>query len=401
MAELHKDVKETSVDDLTPYPNNPKEHPEEQIDKIAGSIQEFGFTQPIVVDQNNQIIIGHGRLQAAKKIGMENVPVIERTDLTEAQVKALRIADNKVAESGFDDEMLAVELEQLDEADFDLENTGMDHDEMSQLMDEFEGFEVEDPEPEDPDEVETDVEKGDVIKLGRHRLVCGDATSKSDVEKLMDGEKADMVFTDPPYNVAYGENKDNPEHKIRSITNDDMAKDDWIQFNKNFINILMEFNTGDYYIWGASGPDGMIQRLTFIQEGLHWSANIIWHKDRMVLSPANYQRKYEICFYGWEQGEGSSFIADETKKEVWEFDRPMKSEEHPTMKPVELCQEGIQNSCKRGDIVLDVFGGSGSTLLAAEQTERTCYMLELEPKYCQVIINRWEDLTDNEAEVIN
>jgi DNA modification methylase len=252
----------------------------------------------------------------------------------------------------------------------------------------------------DPDEVpEVDDDPitltGDLIILGDHRLLCGDATKREDVDRLMDGQKADMVFTDPPYNVDYGASK-KPRHKIRNIQNDSMDRDSWTAFCTDFILNLKEHCGGDVYMWGASGPEGMVQRLLLSELGCHWSATIVWKKDQLVLSPANYQRMYEPCFYGWFGK--SSFVADRRQVEVWEIPRPKNSKLHPTMKPVDLCAYGIGNSSKPKATVMDIFGGSGSTLIACEQTNRKCYMMEIDPHYCDVIVKRWENFTGQEAE---
>jgi DNA modification methylase len=224
--------------------------------------------------------------------------------------------------------------------------------------------------------------------------MCGDATKKADVGRLLGPERANMVFTDPPYNVNYGANKI-PGHKSRKILNDHLSNDEWAAFNKAVIeNIKDYYSGGDLYVWGASGPDGMRQRLLLIDMGFHWSATIIWKKQQLVLSPAKYQRMYEPCFYGWL--DKSTFQADRKQTEVWSFDRPLDSKLHPTMKPIAVCAYGIGNSSKKGDIVLDLFGGSGSTLMGCEQLDRRCFMMELDPVYCDVICKRWKDFTGKE-----
>ena len=255
-------------------------------------------------------------------------------------------------------------------------------------------LDVKEDDYEEPEDLPIRVKLGEVWQLGKHRLMCGDSTKIEDVEKLMNGEKADMVFTDPPYNVDYGASK-NPRHKIRSIKNDSMGTEAWMNFCNDFMVNIQQFNTGDIYMWGAPGPEGMRMRLLLIELGCHWSATIVWKKDQLVLTPANYQRMYEPCFYGWF--DKSSYNGDRKQTEVWEIDRPKNSKLHPTMKPVELCSRGIQNSSKKNDKVLDLFGGSGSTLIACEQTNRKCYMMELDEHYCDVIIDRWETFTGNKA----
>jgi DNA modification methylase len=239
---------------------------------------------------------------------------------------------------------------------------------------------------------------GQIYKLGKHRLMCGDACDPDAVAKLMDGKKATMIFTDPPYNVDYGANKNHPSHKIRSIMNDKMPTSEWETFCKKLYINFKEYCDGDIYMWGACGPEGMRMRLWLVDFGCHWSATIVWKKQQFVLSTAKYQRMYEPSFYGWFGK--SSFVADRKQVEVWEFDRPRDSKLHPTMKPIELCVNGVKNSSNAGDIVLDLFGGSGSTLIACEQAGRVCFMSELDPKYCDVIIQRWETFTGKKAELI-
>jgi DNA modification methylase len=234
--------------------------------------------------------------------------------------------------------------------------------------------------------------RGEIFQLGRHRLMCGDSLKAEDVTKLMGKEKADLVFTDPPYNVDYGASKNHPTWKIRSITNDSMSDSDWIKFNQALIDIIKaNYQGGDIYVWGASGPAGMRQRLAFIDGGFHWSATIIWKKQQLVLSPAKYQRLYEPCFYGWLKK--SNYRGDRKQTEIWEANRPVASDLHPTMKPVELCARGIVNSSKPDQIVLDLFLGSGSTLIASEISDRVCYGMEIDPKYCDVIIQRFSKFT--------
>jgi DNA modification methylase len=401
MVDIKDNTELVKPENLIPYANNPKEHPEKQVDKIASSIKNYGFVQPIVTDADNEVIIGHGRLEAAKKLGLEQVPVIKNADLTESEAKALRLADNRIAESGMDDEAVAVELEQLTETDdFEELVTGYDEDEMSMYLDKISDDEslVEEVEPGDKDDIDTDINKGDIFELGGHRLMCGNGLDDGAVKELMDGDKANMVFTDPPYNVDYGDGK-NPQglSKRDKIENDKQTEEEWIKFNRRIRNTIKRFSHEkcDSYICSAPGPDGIKQRNRWIEDGFHWSSTIIWVKDQFVFSRSNYHRRYEPILYGWFGK--SSYNGDDTDDEVWEIDRPQHSEEHPTMKPLKIMSRAIRNSSTHGDIVLDIFGGSGSTLLAAEQTDRRCYMMELEPEYCQVVINRWEELTGETA----
>jgi DNA modification methylase len=387
-------------ENLIPYSNNPKEHPGAQIDEIASSIKNYGFVQPVVVDSENEVIIGHGRLKAAKKLGLDEIPVIRHDDISDSEAKALRLADNKIAESEWEDEKLAVELEQLTEADDHEELIhGFNEDEMSEYLDSLTDEEdLEEPESEDPEQVETDIQEGEVFKLGEHRLMCGDATIEEHVETLMDGNKADVVFTDPPYNVDYGGKNPQGWSEREDIAGDKQTDEEWLKFNLSIRNAIKTHSKKecDVYLCGAPGPDGIKQRDKWIEDGFHWSSTIIWVKQQFVFSRSNYHRRYEPIMYGWFGK--SSYNGDATNDEVWEIDRPQVSEEHPTMKPVELVTTAIKNSSTRENIIVDLFTGSGTTLLAAEQTNRKAFCMELDPQYCQVIINRWEELTGKNAE---
>ena len=371
------------LSEIKPYPKNAKKHPDKQIKQIADSIREFGFNQQIVVDKDNTIIVGHGRYEAAKLLKLEEVPVTQ-VDLNEEKAKAYRLADNKLNESEWEMDLVIEELKGLSAEMLDL--TGFDRD----LI-----IEPDAKDDEVPDVPEVAVSKlGEIYQLGTHRVMCGDSTKSEDVGKLMDGHLSDMIHTDPPYNVDYGASK-NPQHKIRKIENDKQSPEEWENFCKDVFLIFKQFNKGDVYTWGASGPDGMKMRLWLVELGCHWSATIIWKKDRLVLTPANYQRMYEPCFYGWFGK--SSWDGGRKEVEVWDLQRPSDSKLHPTIKPVQLCEKAIINSSKERDIVLDLFGGSGSTLIACEKLTRTCYMMELDPKYIDVIIKRWEDFTGDKA----
>lgn len=370
-----------NIETIKPYEKNAKRHPAKQVDQIVASIREFGFLQPIVVDKAGVIIVGHGRYEAAKRLKLATVPCLE-VDLTEEQARAYRLADNRLNESDWDMELVVSELKELSEPMIDL--TGFSAD----LI--IESDEKDDEVPEAP--IEAKSQPGDLYELGAHRVLCGDSTKLEDMQKLMDGKLADMIHTDPPYNVDYGANK-NPRHKIRTIENGKMDTASWEEFCKDVFANFKLFNKGDIYMWGGSGPEGMRMRLWLVEMGCHWSATIIWKKDRLVLTPANYQRMYEPCFYGWFNT--STYDGGRKEVEVWEMKRPSNSKLHPTMKPIELCAKAIINSSKERDIVLDLFLGSGSTLIAAEKTGRTCYGMELDPKYADVIVQRYVDFTGN------
>jgi DNA modification methylase len=334
---------------------------------------------------------GHQRLKIIKARGDKNVDV-SVVDLDEPKEKALNLALNKIS-GDWDLPGLKDLLEELDTGDFDMDITGFDAGEIEDLMTQFhdDGEDEGDEVPELPEEPET--KPGDLLELGKHRVLCGDATVATDYEKLMSGAKADLLFTDPPYNVNYGANKKHPSWKNRNIRNDNLSDSDWLDFNREWLgNVLVNYKGGDVYIWGAPSPDGMAQRLLLVQMGFHWSATIIWKKQQLVLSPAKYQRMYEPCFYGWHNK--STFVADRKQVEVWEVDRPHDSKEHPTMKPVLLVQMGVRNSSKVGEIALDPFLGSGTTLIAAEKLGRVCYGMEIDPRYCDVIKKRYENYVE-------
>jgi len=367
--------------------------------------------QPVVVDSENEVIIGHGRLKAAKKLGLNEIPVIRHDDITDSEAKALRLADNKIAESEWEDEKLAVELEQLTEADdFDELIHGFDEDEMSEYLDSLTDEEdLEEPETEDPEQVETDIQEGEVFKLGEHRLMCGDATNENHIEKLMNGEKADMVFTDPPYGVDVASKNKHLNSETgssgrmeREIEDDDKAANAEKLIEKSFQTFRDSYNAGTpVYMCATPGPDTAKAVQALIEAGHHIQIGLTWVKNNHALGRMDYQAKHEMIWYGWAEGEGShSWYGGDSEMTVWEFDRPNKNEYHPTQKPINLPVYAIKNSSKRDDVVVDQFCGSGATLLAAEQTDRKAYCMELDPQYCQVIINRWEDLTGKNAEPV-
>jgi len=365
------------VADLVINDRNPRYITEDAFGKLKQSVDEFRVMQnwqPIVVDADNVVYSGNQRLRALREIGQEEVAVIVMDPETSEEDKREFLVKANVSAGLFDTDILSqdYEAEELGEWGLDL------------VFSEEENHAGEDIYDVD-EEVETKFKFGTVAQIGPHRVVCGDATEKASYEKLMQGRIADMVHCDPPYNVAYGESK-NPRHKIRSIENDKLNDADWETFCRSFMRHLDAWSEGDVYMWGGSGPEGMKMRLWICEEGCHWSATIIWKKDQLVLSPAKYQRIYEPCFYGWFNK--SSFRADRKQTEHWEFARPKRSKEHPTMKPIELCAEAIKNSSEKQALVLDPFLGSGSTMVAAHEMERVCYGLELSPQYCQVIVNR-------------
>lgn len=391
------DVVWQSVTALTPYARNSRTHSDEQVAQVAASIKEFGWTNPILTDETGSIIAGHGRLQAAQRLGEAQVPTICLTGLTDAQKRAYVIADNKLAlNAGWDDEMLAVEVEELLEQGFDLDLTGFGADEIDALLADAnkvdEGLTDADDAPGVPEIPVTAT--GDVWVLGRHRVICGDATVQTDVEKLMNGHLADMLLTDPPYNVDYtGKTKD-----ALKIQNDVMSDTGFRQF------LCDSFATADtvmkqgavFYIWHADSEGYNFRGACF---DVDWEVRqcLIWDKDVMVMGRQDYHWKHEPCLYGWKKGAAHLWASDRKQTTILRFDRPKRNDVHPTMKPVDLIEYQILNNTKGADIVLDVFGGSGSTLIAAEKSGRNAYIAELDEKYVDVIVKRWQEFTGQEA----
>jgi DNA modification methylase len=386
------------VSELIPYINNSRTHSEEQVTQIASSIKEFGFTNPILIEKDNSIIAGHGRLQAVKKLGYDEVPCIVISGLTKTQIKALIIADNQLAlNAGWDIEKLSVEIEGLEEDKFDLSILGFEDDFIKDLLNkENKGLTDEDAVPEIKENPKSKL--GDIFTLGNHRLMCGDATIHSDVEKLMNKSLADLLHTDPPYNVNYS-NADRPKASktnLGKIKNDVMNNDEFYLFlNQSFVSaftFLKEDSTA--YIWHSSAEQINFTK-AFIDAGFKFSQQIIWKKP-MLLGRGKYQWAHEPCIFG---SKGSPYFTDDrTKTTVWDFGGYDKSKNvHPTQKPIFIPEEAINNSSKQGSNVLDLFGGSGSTLIACEKLGRNGFILELDPKYCDVIIQRWQQFTGKEA----
>ena len=400
-------IKKVKVSDLIPYANNSRTHSDEQVLQIASSIKEFGFLNPIIIDGDNGIIAGHGRVMAAKKLGIDELPCIDASHLTEAQKKAYIIADNKLAlNAGWDDEILRIEFDALKELDFDLELTGFS-------LDEIDGLEIEEIAPEYEEDADGEIteppaepvtKEGDVWILGKHRLMCGDSTSIDAVEKLCNNQLVDMWLTDPPYNVAVvgGNRADSPEERMRKggkvIENDSMSDEDFRQFLKDcYIAADSVMKQGAvFYIWHADA-EGYNFRGAAIDMGWKVRQCLIWNKSSLVMSRQDYHWKHEPCLYGWKEGAGHLWASDRKQTTILNFDRPGRNGEHPTMKPIELFEYCLMNNTKGGDIVLDSFGGSGTTMIACEKSGRTGYLMELDPKYCDVIINRWQTLTGKDA----
>jgi DNA modification methylase len=374
-----------SVSSLIPYARNSRTHSDEQIAQIAASIKEFGWTNPILVDGDNGIIAGHGRLSAARKLGHEEVPVIELKDLTETQRKAYIIADNRLAlNAGWDNEMLTIELNDLLADGFALDILGFDPKELTALLEPevVEGLTDEDAAPPLPDKPKTKL--GDIYQLGNHRLMCGDSTSVDAVQALLEGQRADMVFTDPPYNVAFN----GRSGKFDVIKNDDLPDDQFAQFIQDWLQTFEAFRPNSYYIccnWAFYG---------ILQSALKPKACIVWAKNVFGLG-RGYRHQHEFIVF-------DGLIDPDIKNEsdLWNIAKDSKYI-HPTQKPVAISERAIKNSTKSKNIVLDYFGGSGSTLIACEKQNRQARVMELDPKYCDVIVKRWEDFTGKKAMLVN
>ena len=391
------------------YARNPRRN-DEQVERMASAIREFGFRIPIVARSDGGVVDGHLRLKAAQKLGLKEVPVALADELTEAQVKAFRILANKSANwAGWDPALLALEIEDLKELDFDLELTGFELPELDEILGAGEQAGTEGQ--TDPDAVPEMQEapvtrEGDVWLLGRHRLMCGDSTDAGSVALLMNGEKADMVFTDPPYGVSYTEKNEflNRRGKAMAcptpIQNDEMPPeqmhDFWVPAFKN----LHEFTNERmcYYITAPQGGDLLLLLQSVREAGFMLKHQLIWNKNNHVLGRCDYDYKHEPIVYGWKIGGTHKFYGGgQFKTSVWDIPKPMQSKLHPTMKPVELIENAVLDGSDKGQTVLDLFGGSGSTLIACEKTGRVCRMMELSPRYCDVIVRRWQEFTGQEA----
>lgn len=384
---------------LVPYARNARAHSEAQVAQIAASIAEFGFTNPILAGSDGVIVAGHGRLAAAQKLGLDSVPVVVLDHLTPTQRRALVIADNRIAENAtWDNELLRVELADLQDAGFDIDLTGFDADALADLL---AGEEPDNAGQTDEDAV-PDVgdapisRAGDVWQLGPHRLLCGDATRAESYATLLGEDGVDMVFTDPPYNVNYANTpKDKLRGTNRAILNDNLGED-FQSFLLAVLTPMIAACRGGIYIAMSSSELDALQS-AFRAAGGKWSTFIIWAKNTFTLGRADYQRQYEPILYGWREGAQRHWCGDRDQGDVWQIKKPHKNDLHPTMKPVELVERAIRNSSRPGDVVLDPFGGSGTTLIAAEKSGRVARLMELDPKYCDVIVRRWEDFTGGTA----
>ncbi len=373
-----------NIDWLVPYARNARTHSKEQILQLRASLREFGFVNPVIVDKDLNVIAGHGRIMAAKEEGITEVPCVFAEHLTDAQKRAYIIADNRLAlNAGWDAEMLSVEIADLQGSDFDINLLGFDDAELNKLL-----GSVEDVKDDDFD-VERELQKpaitkpGDLWLLGKHRLVCGDSTKPDTFTLLMDGKLANLVVTDPPYNVNY-------EGTAGKIKNDNMAGDKFYQFLLDAFTLTEKVMAKDasIYVFHAD-TEGLNFRRAFSAAGFYLSGTCIWKKQSLVLGRSPYQWQHEPILFGWKKAGKHAWYSDRKQSTIWEFDKPRKNADHPTMKPVPLIAYPILNSSLTGCIVLDPFGGSGSTLMACEQTERVCHMVELDEKFCDVIVKRY------------
>mgnify|MGYP000235845278 FL=1 len=388
--------------DLVPYAKNARQHPADQIDQIAASMQRFGFTIPMLVAEDGTIIAGHGRLMAAVQLGLAEVPVMVARGWSEEDRRLYTLADNRLAEiAEWDPEMLRIEIGELRE-DFGIEAfdlVGFSAEDLADilpdaLIDTTGGLTDPDDVPEVPD---TPISRpGDVWLMGKHRLLCGDSTVATDVEKVLGDVKADLCFCDPPYNVDYaGGVGAEKAGRGRRIKNDALG-DAFGQFLYDACVLINAHTDGAVYICMSSSELQTLQA-AFKSAGGHWSTFIIWAKDRFTLGRADYQRQYEPILYGWPEGVKRHWCGDRDQGDVWNIERPHKNDLHPTMKPVSLVERAIRNSSRKGDLVFDPFGGSGTTLIAAEKTGRHASLIELDPKYVDVIVRRWQDFTGEPA----
>ena len=389
------DMQLVAVEKLVPYVNNARTHSPEQLAKLRSSLREFGFINPVIIDRDFSVIAGHGRIAAAKEEGITEVPCVFVDYLTEAQKKAYILADNRMAlDAGWDEELLRIEIESLQGADFDVSLTGFGEDEIADL---FAGDGEKDVKDDDFDlsaalEKAAFVERGDIWMVGRHRLMCGDATSAEDVAALMDGKKANLIVTDPPYNVAFKSGSG------LSIQNDSMKGDDFYTFLYNSFSCMVEHleSGGAAYVFHAD-TEGLNFRKAFVDAGFHLAGVCIWVKNSLVLGRSDYQWQHEPVLYGFLKNGKHPWYSDRKQTTIWNYDKPKRNKNHPTSKPLDLLGYPICNSSQENAIVIDTFGGSGSTMMACEQTDRICCMMELDEKYASVILRRYvEDTGDSE-----
>ncbi len=397
MAKTTTQMELVSIDKLIPYVNNARTHSAEQVNKLRASLREFGFINPVIVDRDLNVIAGHGRILAAREEGIQEVPCVYVDYLTEAQKKAYILADNRMAmDAGWDEELLRVEIEALQEEAFDVSLTGFEEQEISDLFkEEYDtGAEDDDFDLSAALEKASFVERGDVWTVGRHRLMCGDATSAEDVSKLMDGRKANLILTDPPYGVSFQSSNG------LSIQNDSIKGEEFYQFllsaMKNMADHLEK--GGAAYVFHAD-TEGLNFRRAFVDAGFHLAGCCIWVKNSLVLGRSDYQWQHEPVLYGFLQNGKHPWYSDRKQTSIWNFDKPKRNKNHPTSKPLDLLAYPIGNSTQMNAVVIDTFGGSGSTLMACEQTGRICCTMELDEKYASVILRRYVEDGGNPEDV--
>ena len=384
------------IDKLVPYANNARTHNKEQILKLRSSLREFGFVNPVIIDKAYNVLAGHGRIEAAKEEGITEVPCVYADHLTEAQKKAYILADNRMAlDAGWDEELLSVEMQELQELGFDLSMTGFDEKELTDLL----GVDADGVAKEDDFDLSAALEKaafvqrGDIWTVGRHKLMCGDATSAEDVSALMGDTKANLILTDPPYGVSF------KSASGLTIQNDSMKNEEFYTFLLSSFQRMAEHleKGGSAYVFHAD-TEGLNFRKAFIDAGFHLAGCCIWVKDSLVLGRSDYQWQHEPVLYGFMQNEKHHWYSDRKQTTIWHFDKPKRNANHPTSKPLDLLGYPIGNSTQENGVVMDTFGGSGSTLMACEQMNRICCMMELDEKYASVILRRYvEDTGDSEG----
>ena len=386
MGKITSEMRLVPLEKLVPYVNNARTHSPEQVMKLRSSLREFGFINPVIIDRAYNVIAGHGRVLAAKEEGIMEIPCVFVDHLTEAQKKAYILADNRMAlDAGWDEKLLRIEIESLQGADFDVSLTGFGEDEIADL---FAGDGEKDVKDDDFDlsaalEKAAFVERGDIWTVGRHRLMCGDATSAEDVAALMDGKKANLIVTDPPYNVAFRSGSG------LSIQNDSMENGEFYTFLYNSFQNMAEHleKGGAAYVFHAD-TEGLNFRKAFVDAGFHLAGVCIWVKNSLVLGRSDYQWQHEPVLYGFLKNGKHPWYSDRKQTTIWNYDKPKRNKNHPTSKPLDLLGYPISNSSQGNAIVIDTFGGSGSTMMACEQTNRICHMMELDEKYASVILRR-------------
>ena len=394
MSKTTTEMQLVDINKLIPYVNNARTHNAQQINKLRSSLREFGFINPVIIDRDFNVIAGHGRIMAAKEEGINEVPCVFVDYLTEAQKKAYILADNRMAmDAGWDEELLKVEIEALQAEDFDLSLTGFDESELAGF------FDTADDAKDDDFDVDAELEKppvtksGDLWLLGNHRLLCGDSTKEETYAALMDGRKANLVITDPPYTVNY-------EGSAGKIKNDNMDGEKFYQFLFDAFSCMEKAMADDasIYVFHAD-TEGLNFRRAFADAGFYLSGCCIWKKQSLVLGRSPYQWQHEPCLYGWKKKGKHQWYTGRKESTIWEFDKPKKNGDHPTMKPIPLLAYPIQNSSMANSVVLDPFGGSGSTLIACEQTDRICCTIELDEKFCDVIVRRYIEQVGSDEKV--